>query len=151
MAFCSLPCWTYFSALARTFCLLKPNNAIERELSRTWSYQQLTHPLRRLSAKPAARLGNCSRVQRAAGHPEYRQMVHRTRPIVRLEVMNRMVTKGYRKGVYRRVTSGTRVQTTYAAREIPRRAGENARLRDDAASQNSPIPNLSSSMNLLWV
>src|SRR5271157_5145785 len=29
MAFCSLPCWTYFSALARTFCLLKPNNAIE--------------------------------------------------------------------------------------------------------------------------
>src|SRR5579872_4888943 len=28
MAFCSLPCWTYFSAVARTFCLLNPNNAI---------------------------------------------------------------------------------------------------------------------------
>jgi hypothetical protein len=27
-----LPCWTYFSALARTFCLLNPNNAIECEL-----------------------------------------------------------------------------------------------------------------------
>ena len=24
MAFVSLPCWTYFSALASTFCLLKP-------------------------------------------------------------------------------------------------------------------------------
>ncbi len=30
----------------------------------------------------------------------------RTRPIVRLEVMNRMVTKGYRKGVYEWVTKG---------------------------------------------
>jgi len=29
MAFWILPCWTYFSALLRTFCLLKPNNAIE--------------------------------------------------------------------------------------------------------------------------
>src|SRR5689334_3977963 len=29
MAFCSLPCWTYFSAAPRTFCLLKPKpNAI---------------------------------------------------------------------------------------------------------------------------
>jgi len=33
----------------------------------------------------------------------------RTRPIVRLDVMNRMVTKGYRKGVYERVTKGTGV------------------------------------------
>jgi hypothetical protein len=31
----------------------------------------------------------------------------RTRPIVLLDVMNRMVTKGYRKGVYERVTKGT--------------------------------------------
>ncbi len=31
----------------------------------------------------------------------------RTRPIVRLDVMNRMVTKGYQKGVYERVTKGT--------------------------------------------
>src|SRR5580704_16149179 len=30
MAFCSLPCWTNFSAALSTFCLLKPNpNAIE--------------------------------------------------------------------------------------------------------------------------
>jgi len=35
-----------------------------------------------------------------------RQMADRTRPIVRLEVMNRMVTKGYQKGVYERVTKG---------------------------------------------
>jgi hypothetical protein len=33
-------------------------------------------------------------------------MADRTRPIVRLEVMNRMVTKGYQKGVYERVTKG---------------------------------------------
>src|SRR5258706_9714442 len=30
MAFCSLPCWTNFSAVPRSFCLLKPKpNAIE--------------------------------------------------------------------------------------------------------------------------
>ena len=34
----------------------------------------------------------------------------RTRPIVRLRVMNRMVTKGYRKGVYERVTKGTKAE-----------------------------------------
>jgi len=34
------------------------------------------------------------------------QMAYRTRPIVRLEVMNRMVTKGYQKGVYEWVTKG---------------------------------------------
>jgi len=33
-------------------------------------------------------------------HLPYRQTADRTRPIVRLDVMNRMVTKGYRKGVY---------------------------------------------------
>jgi len=32
---------------------------------------------------------------------------YRTRPIVRLDIMNRMVTKGYQKGVYERVTKGT--------------------------------------------
>src|SRR4051812_10511149 len=36
-------------------------------------------------------------------------MADRTRPIVRLEVMNRMVTEGYQKGVYRRVTKGIRI------------------------------------------
>src|SRR5580704_8657905 len=34
-------------------------------------------------------------------------MVFRTRVIVRLGTQNRMVTKGYRKGVYDRVTAGT--------------------------------------------
>ena len=34
-------------------------------------------------------------------------MAFRTRPIVRPDVTNRMVTEGYRKGVYERVTKGT--------------------------------------------
>ena len=33
-------------------------------------------------------------------------MADRTRPIVRLDIVDRMVTKGYRKGVYERVTKG---------------------------------------------
>src|ERR1043166_7309211 len=36
-----------------------------------------------------------------------RKMVLRTRPIVRLDTQNRMVTKGYQKGVYDRVTEET--------------------------------------------
>src|SRR5579862_6485589 len=47
--------------------------------------------------------GGCSRVRVTDVHLTYRRMTDRTRPIVRLEVMNRMVTKGYRKGVYRRL------------------------------------------------
>jgi len=35
------------------------------------------------------------------------KMAFRTRPIVRPDVTNRMVTNGYRKGVYERVTKGT--------------------------------------------
>ncbi len=38
---------------------------------------------------------------------QYQEMVFRTKVIVRLGTRNRMVTKGYRKGVYDRVTSGT--------------------------------------------
>ena len=34
-------------------------------------------------------------------------MVHGQAPIVRPETQNRMVTKGYQKGVYDRVTEGT--------------------------------------------
>ena len=34
------------------------------------------------------------------------EMAGRTRAIVRLDGRNRMVTKGYRKGVYERVTKG---------------------------------------------
>src|SRR5882724_6445024 len=40
----------------------------------------------------------------AGGHT--RKMVLRTRPIVRPDTQNRMVTKGYQKGVYDRVTEG---------------------------------------------
>ena len=36
-------------------------------------------------------------------------MADRTRPIVRLDVIEGMVTEGYQKGVYRRVTLGTGV------------------------------------------
>jgi hypothetical protein len=36
-----------------------------------------------------------------------REMFFRTRVIVRLGLKNRMVTKGYRKGVYEWVTCGT--------------------------------------------
>jgi hypothetical protein len=44
----------------------------------------------------------------------------RTKPIVRLDIGNRMVTKGYRKGVYERVTKGIRGESTLGA------AGEDA-------------------------
>jgi len=50
---------------------------------------------------------NAPGITEPEGHLTYWQMAVRTRPIVRLGVMNRMVTKGYRKGVYERVTKGT--------------------------------------------
>lgn len=37
---------------------------------------------------------------------QYREMVFQTSVIVRLGTQNRMVTKGYQKGVYDRVTGG---------------------------------------------
>lgn len=37
----------------------------------------------------------------------FRKLALWTRPIVRRGVRNRMVTKGYRKGVYERITKGT--------------------------------------------
>jgi hypothetical protein len=40
------------------------------------------------------------------GPNSYLEMAGRTRAIVRLDGWNRMVTKGYRKGVYERVTLG---------------------------------------------
>jgi hypothetical protein len=52
---------------------------------------------------------------RSRGHLQYRQMADRTRPIVRLDDMEGMVTKGYRKGVYRRVTKGITMQNQSAA------------------------------------
>jgi hypothetical protein len=42
-------------------------------------------------------------------------MAYRTRPIVRLEGDKRMVTKGYRKGVYERVTKGIRAESVGGA------------------------------------
>src|SRR5271167_743879 len=51
--------------------------------------------------------GCCSPRSLSCGHSPYRKMAVRTRPIVRLGVIDRMVTKGYRKGVYERVTKGT--------------------------------------------
>jgi len=59
-----------------------------------------------LLQKPAERLGKllpgtAPRVILLIG-----RWTTRTRPIVRLDVMNRMVTKGYQKGVYERVTKG---------------------------------------------
>ena len=43
---------------------------------------------------------------------------YRTRPIVRLDVMNRMVTKGYQKGVYERVTKETWAYVTTGPAEV---------------------------------
>src|SRR5436305_2627748 len=96
MAFCSLPCWTYFSALANTFCLLKPNNAIRASNSRPWSSPKT------FDTEPDASRGKLLRSTGREGHPQYRQMADRTRPIVRPDRGEGMVTKGYQKGVYRR-------------------------------------------------
>jgi hypothetical protein len=70
-------------------------------------------------------------------------MVFRTRVIVRLGTQNRMVTKGYRKGVYDRVTGETAptgyrsagsVQTWLATSQ---RADK--RIREDVASAISLV------------
>jgi len=64
--------------------------------SRPWSLRQ-----------PVDVLGKLLPGTGREGHLTYRQMADRTRPIVRPRVMDSMVTKGYRKGVYERVTNGT--------------------------------------------
>src|SRR5277367_1726044 len=91
MAFCSLPCWTYFSALARTFCLLKPNNAIRVRTPdpglryKSLSVQSLDAS--KLEGRAAYRSTSCSpRVISLIG-----RWTDRTRPIVRLDLTNRMV------------------------------------------------------------
>ena len=58
-------------------------------------------------------------------------MAYRTRPIVRLEVMDRMVTKGYQKGVYRRVTKG-----------ITRAAGAGVALLNQALEASAGVGDL---------
>src|SRR5258708_3750874 len=76
MAFCSLPCWTYFSALARTFCLLKPNNAI-RVRTPEPGLQTRSSNIRSSNTKSGYRtrrtFADCSRVP-PEGHLTYRQM-----------------------------------------------------------------------------
>src|ERR1700746_560445 len=97
MAFCSLPCWTYFSAALRTFCLLKPKpNAIR--------VRTPASPRRR-SAHETWEPRQTGRKQAALGSPRPRDSI--TNAIVRRVTRIRMVTKGYRKGVYDRVTEGT--------------------------------------------
>src|SRR6202022_898233 len=100
MAFCSLPCWTNFSAELSAFCLLKPKpNAIGL---RTPAPVHLPPENIFLTEGPPTD----SPSDRSC-LPINRGMVFRTRPIVRRGTENRMVTKGYRKGVYERVTQGT--------------------------------------------
>src|ERR1700675_4920732 len=101
MALWILPCWTYFSALLRTFCLLNPNNAIRVRASDP-GIDIDEAPLTSRNLLP----NTAPKVIMPIGRWTYR-----TRPIVRLDVMNRMVTKGYQKGVYERVTKGTRRQS----------------------------------------
>src|SRR5580658_2836876 len=65
MAFCSLPCWTYFSAVLRTFCLLNPNNAIECELQTLVLNTKVlvkTSSMQSRDVEPVKRSGESSRV-----------------------------------------------------------------------------------------
>src|SRR2546421_1790800 len=62
-------------------------------------------------------------------------MAVRTRPIVRPDIPNRMVTKGYQKGVYDRITKGT-CWGTVGRHDLPpcrdkRREGRGSRSRPD--------------------
>jgi hypothetical protein len=57
---------------------------------------------------------------------QYREMVFQTSVIVRLGTQNRMVTKGYQKGVYDRVTGGT---TASVGAGVPARAAERSSAR----------------------
>ena len=53
-------------------------------------------------------------------------MAGRTRAIVRLDGWNRMVTKGYQKGVYERVTKGISGKMTGRTYEFRRDSGKAA-------------------------
>ncbi len=50
--------------------------------------------------------GKCGPPGTSRGQTPVLEMAGRTRAIVRLEGWNRVVTKGYQKGVYERVTKG---------------------------------------------
>src|SRR5581483_243493 len=76
-------------------------------------------PLRILQQNPL-NAGGCSRVRVTDVHLTYRRMTDRTRPIVRLEVMDGMVTKGYRKGVYQGLLRELAPAPSRGSSEIPR-------------------------------
>src|ERR1700675_3101935 len=100
MALGSSPCWTNFSAALRAFCLLKPKpNAIRLLTPAPGLFPARKHLREKVHRRVGHPTGHCL--------PIIRGMVFRTRVIVRRVTKNRMVTKGYRKGVYDRVTSGT--------------------------------------------
>src|ERR1700746_2969883 len=105
----------------------------------------------------------------SAGQSLNLKMADRTRPIVRLDVTNRMVTKGYRKGVYERVTKGTnRFGGACLGEATCRIASQQAltcgaydssgRQRETLAAQHRPFINtrrsasvtIGSNMNVLW-
>src|SRR5882672_463600 len=100
MALGSLPCWTNFSAALRAFCLLKPKpNAIRLLTPAPGLFPARKHLREKVHRRVGHPTGHCL--------PIIRGMVFRTRVIVRRVTYIRMVTKGYRKGVYDRVTDGT--------------------------------------------
>ena len=66
MAFCSLPCWTYFSALAENLLFIEAEQCHKSANSRAWSSIQSSITIRE-------RLGNLLPVL-PQGHPHYRQM-----------------------------------------------------------------------------
>src|SRR5271157_2218403 len=97
MAFCSLPCWTNFSAALRTFSLLKPKpNAIRCADSSLFPAERPRFP-------PALPNGSEPRREIPGETPQTAQPGSRSKVIVRPGTRSPMVTddyRGYRKGVY---------------------------------------------------
>src|ERR1019366_919266 len=100
MAFCSLPCWTNFSAALRTFCLLKPKpNAIG---VRTPAF----FPSNACAFRQRCRTGPNLAGRFPDETPQTAQTGPRSNVIVRPGTLSPMVTNdylGYRKGVYVRL------------------------------------------------
>jgi hypothetical protein len=71
------------------------------------------------------------------------KMAGRTRAIVRLEGWNRVVTKGYQKGVYERVTKGIKVLPVLKGRSSHRKRGADSMdglFDDDPHTCTLPVP-----------
>ena len=80
-----------------------------------------------------------------------RKMVLRTRPIVRLDTQNRMVTKGYQKGVYDRVTEGIGHRSLKRCKLAPiERSMQTAKQRRRSTHPISQI-NVSALLSILFV